>query len=371
MEGLFYKSQYTDPYINLAAEEYLLHVCMREGNPILYLWQNADTVVIGRNQNAYTECNVRYAMDQGIRIARRMTGGGAVYHDLGNLNYSIILPKEMYDVDRSTQMILDALNRLDLHAVKNGRNDICIGGKKVSGNAYYTNAKVGLHHGTLLYHVDTARMEQVLQVSSHKLSKKGILSVRARVNDLITDHPLLRLTEIKTELKKAFQIGYHLDQLEERDIDPECLTGYLDKYRSDEWNLQRICEYAMTSEAHSTWGDMRISVQCEGGILHAVEISTDALETDLIEDIKTALNAAINRGTISNADEEEGCGESNVRKMFGCEDSDDRKVIDTIEKVFVIFAEKYPDNRDIIMTVRDHLSGLINEEYKTISIKMI
>ena len=134
-EGIFIESKSVNPYENLALEEYLLNLCTASQKAVLYLWQNDYTVVIGRNQNAFTECDIEFAKKNGIHIARRLTGGGAVFHDLGNVNYTMILPKEMFDVNLTTKIIVDALNGIGIKAEKNGRNDICTDHGKISGNA--------------------------------------------------------------------------------------------------------------------------------------------------------------------------------------------------------------------------------------------
>ena len=163
----------TVPYDNLALEEFLtLHA--REGECILFLWQNLNTVVIGRNQNAWEECRVRTFRESGGYLARRLSGGGAVYHDLGNLNFSFAVRKPDYDTARQSEVILRAVRMLGIPAERTGRNDFEAEGRKFSGNAFYEQKGCCCHHGTLMMQVNLDRLEQVLTVPSAKLRSRGV-----------------------------------------------------------------------------------------------------------------------------------------------------------------------------------------------------
>ena len=155
------RSDVTNPWDNLAREEQLVNLC-EESEAILYLWRNAHTVVVGRNQNPWAECRLDLLESEGGKLARRSTGGGAVYHDLGNHNYSFILPRKRYNMERQLAVILGALRGLGLDAEFSGRNDLVIGGRKFSGNAYQLTRDKGLHHGTLLFSADMAMLSRYL-----------------------------------------------------------------------------------------------------------------------------------------------------------------------------------------------------------------
>lgn len=296
ISGRYMRAYDTNPFENLAVEEYLLHYCEETGHAVLYLWQNENTVVIGRNQNAYTECNVAYIKAHNVCIVRRLTGGGAVYHDLGNLNYTIIVPKPVYDINRSTGLIVASLRRLGIDAENNGRNDICINGRKVSGNAYYSNEKVGMHHGTILFRVNGDKMGSVLSVSRKKLSKHGISSVRARIGDICSKYPNIEISDIENAIRENFCHEYGFNELQDIEVSRRELEPYMEKYSSDAWNLERIQEYDVFTEDIFDWGNVCVSLRCAGEQIEGVEIATDSLETEIIEAIKGEMNRNIRSG---------------------------------------------------------------------------
>ena len=198
-----YLTDCTDPYRNLAVEEYLtLHV--QPGECILYLWQNQKTVVIGKNQNCWKECKVNDLERDGGHLVRRLSGGGAVYHDMGNLNFTFCVRKEDYDVDRQLSVIVAAVRSFGLDAEKTGRNDITAGGRKFSGNAFYRSGVFCYHHGTLLVSADMQQMGKYLNVSKQKLQSNGVDSVRSRVVNLRELEKTVTIEALEDRLQKAF-----------------------------------------------------------------------------------------------------------------------------------------------------------------------
>ena len=180
-----YRTDVTDPYFNLAMEEYLIDTAGDE--EIFILWRNEPSVIIGRNQNAFSELDVSFAREHDIKVVRRLTGGGAVFHDLGNINYTFISP----DIDggslnfaRFCEPIVRALRALGLDASLSGRNDILAEGRKVSGTAQCVRSGHVMHHGTLLWDADFSAMAGVLRPDTEKLAAKGIKSVRSRVGNI-------------------------------------------------------------------------------------------------------------------------------------------------------------------------------------------
>ena len=173
-----------DPYYNLALEEYMFS---STEDDVFMLWQNEPCVLIGKNQNAFAEINIEKATENGIKIVRRITGGGAVYHDLGNVNYTFISSRRSdkgIDFAYFTEPIIEALASVGVKAELSGRNDLLAEGKKFSGNAQHSLDGRTLHHGTLLYNSDLSVLSSVLNVDKEKIISKGIKSTRSRVINL-------------------------------------------------------------------------------------------------------------------------------------------------------------------------------------------
>ena len=173
----FLKNPSTDPWYNMSFDEYCLEQ-YPSNDPFFYLWRNRPSVIIGLNQNAYSEVNLAYLEGHGIRLARRVTGGGAVYHDLQNLNYTIV------GREATPRPVVEALRALGVPAELTGRNDIYVDGRKVSGYARRVWHEREIVHGTLMYDVDLDTLTRVLDVPGSKLEAKGIASVRSRVANL-------------------------------------------------------------------------------------------------------------------------------------------------------------------------------------------
>lgn len=176
----------TDPHFNLAMEEYVLKY-LNLAEEYLLLWQNEPAIIIGRHQNTLEEVNMDYTRENNIHVVRRLSGGGAVYHDLGNLNFTFIrraIRSELLDLKSFTQPVIHALKKLGVNAEVSGRNDLTIEGKKFSGNAQYLYKNNILHHGTLLFDSDLSELNKALRVQADKIESKGIKSVRSRVTNI-------------------------------------------------------------------------------------------------------------------------------------------------------------------------------------------
>lgn len=185
-QTVYLRSPSTDPYFNLALEEYIFNSMPRDRS-YLMLWQNDNTIVVGRHQNTLSEIDHAYVTEHNIRVVRRLSGGGAVYHDLGNLNYSFITDAqedESVNLRRFCQPVADALCALGIDAKVDGRNDILANGCKISGNAQYVREGRVMHHGTLLFDSDLSVLGRALQADPEKIKAKGVQSVRSRVSNI-------------------------------------------------------------------------------------------------------------------------------------------------------------------------------------------
>lgn len=198
----------TSPYINLAFERNLFTKAVGE-DVILFLWQNDNTIVLGKNQDVYRECRIKEFINDKGALARRLSGGGAVYHDLGNLNFSLIGEKEIMKRHSGHQLIVSMLRKNGLEAEFNGRNDLMVKGRKVSGSASYVNGNKQCLHGTLLVHTDIGKMEHYLTPDKEKLLRNSVGSVGARVanlTDFSEEVTVGRLCETLIEMTGAYPL---------------------------------------------------------------------------------------------------------------------------------------------------------------------
>ncbi len=280
----YIESTVTCPYQNLAMEEYLLLHCAK-GECILYLWQNRNTVVIGKNQNAWKECKVDKLEEEGGNLARRLSGGGAVYHDLGNLNFTFIAQKDNYDIEKQTKVILKAVQKLGLHAEQTGRNDIILDGRKFSGHAYYEHGIYCYHHGTIMVKVNKEDLSKYLTVSKEKLKSKGVDSVRSRVCNLTEYLPNLSIEQLKKVLlesfeeiyeKKAFHIG--IDEFDKIEFEKG-----VERFSSWEWRLGKKIDFQYELSNRFSWGIVTLQLTVKNGKIDEVVFFSDAINTNVIE----------------------------------------------------------------------------------------
>lgn len=318
-------SDETDPYRNLSVEDCLLDL-VGEGEIVLFLWRNAETVVIGRNQNVWSTCKSDLMRAEGVRLARRYSGGGAVYHDMGNLNFSFIAREGAYNLQKQYYTVLRSLGRLGINAVLSGRNDIvfefadCPLPLKCSGNAFREKDGCCCHHGTLLVSADIERMQRYLAVDWEKISSKGVESVSARVGNLSLLRPSITAEELADSLIASFGevYGVKSEAYSLSLISQDEISRREQLLRSRDWLYGRRSECDCEVNKRFSWGAVQIQLRVERGTVAAAQVFSDALDTEFIEAARSSLCGCEFSGeALSNAFESIGCADGERRAMSG------------------------------------------------------
>lgn len=284
----FYIGNGFDPYRNLAIEKHLFDTVDGE-TLILYLWQNQNTVVIGKNQNAFSECRTELLREEGGHLARRLSGGGAVFHDLGNLNFTFICSTEDLDINKHMEVIREACRLAGIETELSGRNDILAGGRKFSGNAFYNSKGHSYHHGTLLISADTEKMTRYLTPPKAKLEAKGVKSVRARVVNLSELAPSLTCESMKGYLLSAFGSVYGITPQPHIDIEEEKTATLAEFFGSWDYLYGSPLPFNVSCQARLSFGSVELQMQVSDGLIQSVRVYTDALDTELSGQIENAL----------------------------------------------------------------------------------
>ena len=292
----YIESDSKDPYFNLALEEYVFDRLPREESWFM-LWQNANSIIIGKYQNALEEINQQYVDAHGIRVARRLSGGGAVYHDTGNLNFTFIVDqKNTSDFDFSVFVVpvVEALRKLGVEAEFGGRNDILIGGRKISGNSQYVHRGRIMHHGCIMLESNLENVTDALRVKPAKFQSKNIQSVRSRVTTINENAPRpISMEEFKAALRAqvlgdAGAVPYELTAEDLTEI--EKLRA--EKYATWEWNYGRAKKFSMTREEKFPAGLVTVQMEAENGHIREIGISGDFFGNGDIRELEAGLAGA-------------------------------------------------------------------------------
>lgn len=288
-------SRSLSPYENLATEKYVTSH-LSAGECVLFLWRNADTIVIGRNQNCWRECKVSEFLESGGRIARRLSGGGAVYHDVGNLNFSFIYPEGEFSTEEGLEIIARACRAHGIEAEASGRNDILTGGAKFSGNAFYSLTGEGgvkgvCHHGCILISADTGRLARFLNVSKEKLESKGVKSVRSRVVNLGSISEGLTAESFADSLAAAFRekMGGQTERYELAGDALDEIKKEAERLASDEWIFGRKLDFTDSFGARFTWGEIGFHFKVSAGVVTECRVFSDSMDPTLPSALETAL----------------------------------------------------------------------------------
>lgn len=286
-----------NPHLNLATEEWIFHN-LDPAQQILFLWRNEETVVIGRNQNPWSECNLAQMKADNVHLARRTTGGGAVFHDLGNTNFTFLSPREAYKRENNIEVIFKALKQFGIQGEASGRNDLLIpfpdGPRKFSGSAYREKKDRAFHHGTLLLHADLTRLAQYLTPNPKKLQAKGKESVRARVANLTEVAAHIEHSKIAEAMIWSFEKFYDA-KAEMIPLDLESLTKIpelkeqYDSLSSWNWLYGNTLEFTHKMDEYLSLGFFDFHFKVEEAHISDLQIFTDCLYPQLIEDLTSSL----------------------------------------------------------------------------------
>ena len=281
----------TDPAFNLALEEYALTQLKLD---IIMLWRNAPAVIIGQNQNAIAEMDLDYIRENNISVIRRQSGGGAVFHDLGNINFTVIHAlgdEDFNNYGKFTAPICDFLNTLSVKAYLHGRNDLLIDGQKFSGNAQAVRGGRIMHHGTLLFNADFTALAKSLRPNPAKIQSKGITSVKSRVTNIASHLPVeMAVEDFLDKLYSFFR--------EQEDIEEYCLTAAdraatmalaRQKYSTWEWNIGNSPPYRYNKSEYFPFGSVEVSVNAKGAVIDEIAIRGDFFGINDIAGLEAAL----------------------------------------------------------------------------------
>lgn len=291
---LYIYNRSTDPYFNMAAEEYIVHAFQDD---VFMLWQNSPAIVVGRNQNTLSEINYDYVREHNIAVVRRLSGGGAVFHDLGNLNFTFVQQRREHfsDFSHFTMPIIEVLAEMGIKAENSGRNDLTIDGRKFSGNAQCVIGDRMIHHGTLMLNITLNHLADALKVKPGKIKSKGIQSVRSRVTN-INEHLKSPITidEFIDKISAHIRCAYpDITPYEFSEKDKEAIQKLADeKYRTWEWVYGYSPKYNFYKEYRYAAGGIETHLKVEHGIIIQAKFFGDFFGEHPIEELEQLLIGA-------------------------------------------------------------------------------
>lgn len=287
-----------DPSINLAVEEYILRQAKTDED-ILMFYINQPSIIIGRHQNTIEEINSEYVEAQQIQVVRRLSGGGAVYHDLGNLNFSFITRYQAQNANnfkKFTEPVIKALNGMGVPAELSGRNDILVDGRKVSGNAQYITPQRMYSHGTLLFNTELMRVADALRVKASKIESKGIKSVRSRVANISEFlNPPMEMDQFKQLLLQSlFEGNTEAHRYPLSPEDWEAIQKLVDeRYRNWNWNYGRSPDFNIQRTQRFPFGEIDARLDVQGGVIRSIRFFGDFFSVREINELEDRLKGSL------------------------------------------------------------------------------
>jgi lipoate-protein ligase A len=283
---------HTDPRMNLAIEEHLLRNIQCD-NPLFLLYINEPSVIIGRNQNLYEEINPDYVTTNGIHVVRRLSGGGAVYHDLGNLNFSFITngQEDLHNFAKFTTPIVNALEKLGVQAELRQRSSLFVGDKKISGNAQYASRGRLLTHGTLLFDSDLAALERAIGPRSLRVESKAVKSVRAKVTNILNLLPqLMSMGQFRQTILGNIFAGEPITTYDLSPSDWEQIEKIRsDRYDTWDWNFGRSPRFTIKKSELTTHGRIELRISVVKGMMTNLKLDAQFIDRAEAEEVAAQL----------------------------------------------------------------------------------
>jgi len=309
-----------NPKLNLAIEEYLTFSYQTK-DPILFFWQNQNTIVVGRNQNAYAEVAMTDAWNDQVTVIRRNTGGGAVYQDLGNINFSLIVNNDSIDLDyqKALAPIISFLNENGINAKFSGRNDLVVDEFKISGNAQLKTKERTLVHGTLLYDVDLTKIAKYLTVNEEKIKHQKVKSKAARVKNIRNFYQEQNQDlDVQAFFKKLIAYYLSLDEVKMINLtegeQAEIHKLFMNKYDRWEWTFEKNSEFEVVKQAYLEGkGFIQINSTVDQGTIQKIKIFGDFLGTAGTEKLEELLTGK----KLEQSELNEVLNQVDLKKIFG------------------------------------------------------
>lgn len=278
----------SDPARNLAIGSALLDNVL-PGELILYLWQNDNTVLIGRNQDLRKDVNLKSIERDGVHIVRSTAGGAAIYHDLGSLIYTFIARDNDFSTEKQTSIILEAIHSLGFDAEIREKRAIFVNGKKVAGGGYYHENGASLQHGTILVNCDINKVMEYIVPDPEKFTERGLEQINSRMANLCDTIPTVTVEEVGAAIIAACEKEYNTKRILYTIPNMDLFEQKEFLYRSRTWTYGRSIDYDHSCKRRFNWGELRFEFQTENGVISNLRVLSDSAEPSIIDDIREAL----------------------------------------------------------------------------------